>query len=122
MIKILMVFIGGGVGCVLRYFISEYTRGWSGASGFPVGTLLCNITGCFLIGLLSSMVVRMGWSSEVRLLLTVGLCGGFTTFSTFSNEGVSMLQSGNYLQYALYTSLSIILGLLAVISAVALQH
>ncbi len=122
MIKLLMVFIGGGVGSVLRYLISECTRGWSSASGFPVGTLLCNIAGCFLIGLLTGMVTRMGWSTEVRLLLTVGLCGGFTTFSTFSNEGLSMLQTGQYLQYALYTSLSIGLGLLAVWSAIALQH
>ncbi len=117
-----MVFIGGGVGSVLRYLISEYTRGWGNASGFPVGTLLCNIVGCFLIGLFAGMVTRMGWSTEVRLLLTVGLCGGFTTFSTFSNEGMSMLQTGQYLQYAIYTSLSIGLGLLALWSAIALQH
>lgn len=112
--KLLLIFIGGGAGSVLRYLLSLLSNGWWSLGGFPVGTFLCNVIGCFLIGLFNSLASSMGWSSDVRLMLTVGLCGGFTTFSTFSNEGLAMLSSGNYIMYGLYLVLSIVVGLLAV--------
>lgn len=121
MIKLLFVFLGGGCGSVLRYLISTMAvesrfamRQPLVSDAFPVGTLICNVAGCFLIGMFNALASRLGWSGEVRLLFTVGLCGGFTTFSTFSNECLSLLQSGNYMVYALYLVLSIILGLVAV--------
>lgn len=113
---ILLVFLGGGAGSVLRYLLSLLFAQVSTNYSFPVGTFLCNIFGCFLIGLFNSMTMRMGWGTDVRLMLTVGLCGGFTTFSTFSNEGIAMLQSGNYAMYAIYVVLSIIMGAAAVMA------
>jgi len=96
--------------------------GINGTCHFPIGTLLCNILGCLLIGLFNGLSARFGWSSEARLMLTVGLCGGFTTFSTFSNEGLSLLQTGSYGTYTLYATLSIILGIGAVLLGAAISH
>lgn len=112
--KLLLIFIGGGAGSVLRYLLSLFSNGMWSIGGFPVGTFMCNVLGCFLIGLFNSLAATMGWSSDLRLMLTVGLCGGFTTFSTFSNEGMALLSSGNYMMYGLYLVLSIVIGLLAV--------
>lgn len=114
MTLLLRIFIGGGVGSVLRYAIGLLTSQWGYVGKFPLATFVCNILGCFLIGLFNAYAQKMQWDADMRLMLTVGLCGGFTTFSTFSNEGLAMLQSGNYGLYALYVALSIIGGLLAV--------
>lgn len=124
MIKLLFVFLGGGCGSVLRYLISTLAVDSRLAvrlplvpDALPVGTLICNVVGCFLIGMFNALSARLGWSGEVRLLLTVGLCGGFTTFSTFSNECLSLLQSGNYMVYGIYLVLSVVLGLLVVLAS-----
>ena len=116
--ELLYVFIGGGAGSVLRFLISIYWRHLQldpryAHATLPWPTLVANITGCFLIGLFYSYSERWGLTPETRLLLTTGLCGGFTTFSTFSYEGLTLIQSGMYGTYALYLALSIILGLLA---------
>lgn len=113
----LMVFIGGGAGSVLRYLLSLLMANIASCA-FPVGTFLCNIFGCFLIGLFNALAGTMGWENDTRLMLTVGLCGGFTTFSTFSNEGLAMLHSGNYVMYAAYLLASVVLGLLAVLAGI----
>lgn len=113
--KIILVFIGGGTGSLLRYFIGMLTARMNVCGVMPWATLTCNVFGCFLIGLFCSMAAKFGWSESTRLMLTVGLCGGFTTFSTFSSEGLAMLQTGNHGMYAIYVVLSIGLGLLAVI-------
>ena len=99
---------------MLRYSAGLATSRLSAGEAMPWATLTCNIVGCFLIGLFYGLSARCGWSEETRLMLTVGLCGGFTTFSTFSNEGLAMIQAGDYGMYALYTVLSIGLGLPAV--------
>lgn len=114
------MFIGGGTGSVLRFLISMLWRHLSlhpryASIVFPWPTLIVNVLGCFLIGLLYHYAERWGWSVEVRLMLTVGLCGGFTTFSTFTYEGLALLNEGNYAVYAMYLVLSITLGLLAVV-------
>lgn len=114
MLRLVLVFLGGGCGSLLRYAISIFSASWNSATHFPIGTLICNIAGCLLIGFFNAMAGRMGMNADMRLMLTVGLCGGFTTFSTFSNEGLSLLQQGAYTTYALYTFLSIVLGLLFV--------
>ena len=109
MIKdILLVGIGSFVGGMLRYLVSLMMK-WGG-NGFPWATFTVNILGCLLIGLL------WGWGSrslspQLMLLLSVGLCGGFTTFSTFSRESLALLQGGSYLLFALYVAGSIVLGI-----------
>ncbi len=114
MIKnILLVAFGGAVGSVLRYLVSKWLQEASSAA-FPVGTLVVNVVGCLLIGLIYGTSDRWGISGPMRLLLTVGFCGGFTTFSTFMNESLSLMRADNLLPLALYASLSVGLGLVAV--------
>ena len=106
------IFIGGGLGSVFRVFISNYTQKLFNVSGFPLGTFLVNIIGCFLIGVLSSYFLKV--NSDLKFLLITGFCGGFTTFSTFSAENVSLWQNGDYITLVLYSLLSIVIGFLAV--------
>lgn len=114
MIKnILLVAFGGAVGSVLRYLVSKWLQEASSAA-FPVGTLVVNVVGCSLIGLIYGASDRWDISGDMRLLLTVGFCGGFTTFSTFMNESLSLMRADNLLSLALYASLSVGLGLVAV--------
>lgn len=82
---------------------------------FPWATLAVNVADSFLIGLFYALSSRFNLSQEARLLLTTGLCGGFTTFSTFSNEVVVLLKQGSYGMSAIYVGLSIVLGLAAVL-------
>ncbi|MFA6403522.1 MAG: fluoride efflux transporter CrcB [Salinivirgaceae bacterium] len=114
MLKILLI-IGSGsfIGGVSRYLTSRYIHN-SILSAFPFGTFAVNILGSFLIGLFYGMSERGGlMNDEWRIFLTVGFCGGFTTFSTFSNENLSMLRDGNFFYVALYAGLSVFLGLMA---------
>lgn len=121
--NLVYVFIGGGAGAVLRYLVSE---GWkhfqvSSITMFPWPTLIVNVLGCFLIGLFYTNSAQWGMSAEVRLLLTTGLCGGFTTFSTLGWESLNLLQSGMYGTFALYVTLSIVLGICAALIAVLIK-
>ena len=111
----LLIFTGSGVGGVLRYFMQKYFID-VGYTGFPAGTFVVNITGCFLIGLFYALAQKNNLlNPEWLLLLTTGFCGGFTTFSTFANENMNLLRNGDYFYFTLYISLSIILGIGAVI-------
>ena len=116
MIKsILIVGCGSFVGGALRYLISTLMKNES-ASSFPIGTLLVNILGCFLIGVIYGLFVRYSTTSHMLcLLLTTGFCGGFTTFSTFANESLQMLQAGNVGGFIGYVAASVILGILLVL-------
>lgn len=117
---LLLVGIGGAGGSILRYLVSFYTQK-SVSSGFPYGTLVVNLLGCLLIGLIFGVSERFQWfSEEWRMFLAVGFCGGFTTFSAFALENVKLLQAGNYSFFLLYTSISILLGLFAVVGGMAI--
>jgi fluoride exporter len=108
--NMLYVFLGGGIGSALRYALFLMIP----VTTFPYATFVVNILGSFLIGwLLSFYNSSSAMSSSIFLLLTTGLCGGFTTFSTFSKEGFLMIQQQQWLQFILYTLSSIIFCLLA---------
>ena len=93
-----------------RYLVSLAMKGIN--KGFPWATLTVNLVGCFLIGLLWGVFSKNGTEgSNWALFLTVGLCGGFTTFSTFSKEALVMLQGGNIWGFSGYVALSIIAGI-----------
>ncbi|MBR5687000.1 MAG: fluoride efflux transporter CrcB [Prevotella sp.] len=106
---ILLVGAGSFFGGIARYAVSLVYK-WGGA-GFPVGTFLVNIAGCFLIGLCMAL---LGRHAHLNLLLSVGFCGGFTTFSTFSKESLQLLEAGDYLTFILYLAGSVVLGIGAV--------
>ncbi len=115
MSKILIyVFLGGGTGSVLRYCVQMALHERIVPYSFPWATFTINILGSFLIGLFYTLSARFNLSTEVRVLLTTGLCGGFTTFSTFSNDGLIMIKQGFYGVFLLYTSVSILVGIVAV--------
>ncbi|WP_279209581.1 fluoride efflux transporter CrcB [Bacteroides nordii] len=120
--EIAYIFIGGGVGSVLRYLAQISINERMSGIGFPFswGTFIVNIAGSLLIGLFYSVSERWNLSMEMRLLLTTGLCGGFTTFSTFSNDGLSLLRGEFYGTFLLYALLSIGLGLVAVLAGGAI--
>ena len=111
--ELFLVFLGGGAGSVCRY-LASLLIGRNIASAFPWPTLSVNLFGCLLIGLLYTLSERCSLAQEYRLLLTVGLCGGFTTFSTFSNEALLLLRSGMHWQFACYVCGSVALGLAGV--------
>lgn len=108
--NLLIVGIGSFLGGMLRYLISLLMKNFCG-QGFPWATLLVNLMGCFLIGLIFGLFSRFnGVNSLWCLLLTTGFCGGFTTFSSFTNEGLQLLSSGNVWGVVFYVSASVILG------------
>jgi len=114
MFKILLI-IGSGsfLGGVLRYVISYYIQE-KFFTPFPIGTLAVNITGCLLIGIIFGLSdSRNLFSYEMRVFLSIGLCGGFTTFSTFSNETIALLRDGEFFYAITYISVSLFICLLS---------
>ncbi len=117
---LLVVAVGGAVGSVGRYLM-QLAVARHFIHPFPLGTLLVNVLGCLLIGLFYALAEKGTIASpEIRLLLTTGLCGGFTTFSTFSYESLNLLENGQYGLMALYVVGSVLLGLLATFGGVGL--
>ena len=107
------IFIGSGLGGVLRYAIQLILHERIVAYSFPWATFAVNILGCFLIGLFYALSSRLNLSNELRLFLTAGLCGGFTTFSTFGNDALALIRQGDALIGLIYICLSVVLGVLA---------
>lgn len=108
--NIAVVGAGSFIGGAVRYLISLAMKGVG--KGFPWATLAVNVLGCFLIGLLWGFFSRTsGESSNLSLFLTVGVCGGFTTFSTFSKEALVMLQAGNVWGFVAYVGVSVAAGI-----------
>jgi len=117
---ILLVAVGGAVGSVARYLMAssiQTATGWA----FPLGTVLVNILGCFLIGILYVLLVaRPDPRQDLRALLMVGVMGGFTTFSSFSLETVTMAMNGNFGGATLNVVISVVACLVGTILGVTL--
>ena len=108
--NILAVGAGSFIGGAARYIVSLAMKGIG--KGFPWATLAVNLVGCLMIGLLSGLLSRnAAENTSWGLFLTVGLCGGLTTFSTFSKEALAMLQTGQIWGFASYIALSILAGI-----------
>lgn len=108
-VNLLLIALGGATGSVLRYLLQQ---AWN-VDRFPFGTFAVNVLGCFLIGILWAQTNSHAMREEGRLLLATGFCGGFTTFSAFSYEGNRLLGEGKIFVFFLYTSASVVAGLLA---------
>ena len=117
----LAIFIGGGAGSLARYGLHK----WLGISekGFPVGTLAANIAACLLLGIIATWAAKKtDLDPALRNLLMVGFCGGFSTFSTFSNESFVLFQNEKSLMALAYIAASVVLCLLAVWVGSYLAH
>ncbi|WP_204345584.1 fluoride efflux transporter CrcB [Psychroserpens algicola] len=111
--QLLLVFLGGGFGSVLRYVIGKFLN--NPENGIPYGTFAANILGSLLIGIILGLAAKNDTlNSNQTLLLATGFCGGFTTFSTFAYENHLLLKSGDFSSFAIYTIASFIIGFLAV--------
>lgn len=118
MAKLICIAIGGGLGSILRYFVGGFVqRWWDGWQGwfFPAGTIVINVTGCLAIGFLYALFSGpVALREEYRLGLTVGLLGGFTTFSTFGLETFHLISDGRQMLAIANVLVSCVLGILAV--------
>ncbi|AUC82203.1 fluoride efflux transporter CrcB [Lacinutrix sp. Bg11-31] len=111
--NILLVFVGGGFGSVLRYLLGNYLNNTQ--NGIPYGTFAANILGSLLIGIILGLALKNNTLSQNHtLLLATGFCGGFTTFSSFAYENHVFLKAGDFTSFALYTIASFVIGFLAV--------
>jgi CrcB protein len=111
--QLLLVFVGGGFGSVLRFVSGKCLN--NSENGIPSGTFAANILGSLLIGVILGLAAKNDTLTQNQtLLLATGFCGGFTTFSTFAYENHVFLKSGDFTSFALYTIASFIVGFLAV--------
>lgn len=122
MTHILLVAAGGAIGSVLRYLVGLWTLRSFGPA-FPWGTLTVNITGSFLIGVLAEAIARkFGASVEMRVFLITGILGGYTTFSAFSLDAMTLLERGEPVTALIYVASSVLLSALAVFAGLALMR
>ncbi|UZE97865.1 fluoride efflux transporter CrcB [Alkalimarinus alittae] len=120
MFQVMAIALGGALGALSRYAVIGLVTSWLGKT-FPFGTLLVNILGSFLMGILYVIVVqKMHLSPELKSILVVGFLGAFTTFSTFSLEAFSFISQGQLLSAVTYILSSVILCILAVWAGVSL--
>lgn len=111
--EILLVGLGGGVGSIVRYLSSIFINKYN-PSSFPWATFTVNIIGCLLIGLIIGIISKNNLSNEIKLLFVGGFCGGYTTFSTFAVENITLIQTNHISLSILYMAGSVIFGLLSV--------
>ncbi|HMH17175.1 MAG TPA: fluoride efflux transporter CrcB [Burkholderiales bacterium] len=118
----LAVAIGGAIGSVARYLVGHGSAKFLGLA-FPWGTLIINIAGSFLIGVFAeSFALRWDAPQAVRVFLTVGICGGFTTFSTFSLDAYLLLERGEFWSAAAYVIGSVVLSIGALVAGLHLMR
>ena len=120
--QVLIVFIGGGLGTVMRFLTSKILP-YSG-KGFPWSTFSANMIGCLIIGVVTGYFLRniSENQSEWILFATIGFCGGFTTFSSFANENFLLLREDNYIIMLIYSILSVLSGILMIYLGIMLER
>lgn len=120
--RILLIAIFGAVGTLTRYGLQGIVQIRSGGA-FPYGTLLINLTGCFLLGLIGQFTLnRMLISPDWRVAITVGFFGGYTTFSSFGWETAKMLEDGEWLRATTYVVASVFVGLFLSVAGIRLAN
>ncbi len=111
--QLLLVFLGGGLGSVLRYLIGKTLN--TDTTSFPVGTFTANVLGSLLIGFVLGLALKNSTITQNQtLLIATGFCGGLTTFSSFAHENYVLLKSGDLLSLVLYSTFTFIAGIIAV--------
>ena len=111
--QLILVFLGGGIGSSLRYWIGKHLNSYE--TGIPYGTFAANIAGSLIIGIILGLALKNNSLSQNTILfLATGFCGGFTTFSTFAYENHVFLKAGDFMSFALYTCGSFVIGFAAV--------
>lgn len=115
MLKLItLVGLGGAIGSIGRFIASQTIQRFLFTTGFPYGTLVVNVAGCLIIGVVYGLSERFNWlTPEWRIFLTTGICGGFTTFSTFSYESVALIRDYELLYAAMNIAGSVIIGFAA---------
>lgn len=122
MVQALLVAGGGAIGSLLRYYVGQWALRLAGPA-FPWGTLTVNVVGCFVIGVFAELILRrFDASPELRLLLITGFLGGFTTFSAFSLDAISLFERGAAVSGAVYILASVGLSMAAVMAGLALMR
>jgi fluoride exporter len=121
-LRVLLIAIFGAVGTLTRYGLQGAVQVRTGGA-FPYGTLLINLTGCFLLGLLGQFTMnRMIISPDWRVAMTVGFFGGYTTFSSFGWETAKMLEDGEWLRATTYVTASVVVGLFLSVAGIRLAN
>jgi CrcB protein len=121
-LRLALIAIFGAAGTLLRYGIQSALQIGTGAT-FPWGTLLINLTGCFLLGLIGQMTLnKMMISPDWRVAITVGFFGGYTTFSSFGWETAKMLEEGRWIPATSYVTASVAIGLLLSVAGIRLAN
>jgi fluoride exporter len=119
-LRLLWIAIFGAIGTLARYGLQGVVQIRTGST-FPYGTLLINLTGCFLLGLIGQFTLnRMVISPDWRVAIAVGFFGGYTTFSSFGWETAKMLEDGEWLRAATYVGASVVFGLLLSVAGIRL--
>lgn len=120
--KIFLIALFGAVGTLARYGLQGVVQIRTGGA-FPYGTLLVNLSGCFLLGLLGQLTLnRMLVSADLRMAIAVGFFGGYTTFSSFGWETAKMLEDGEWLRASTYVGASVIAGLMLSVAGIRLAN
>jgi len=123
MLNLLLIGLGGFIGSIARYGLGQGVMHWSPAMRFPLGTFVVNILGCLVIGLLAGVVDKQShFSQEAKLFLFTGLLGGFTTFSAFGLETITLMRRDEWAIALLYATGSVVIGLLAVWTGMKAMH
>ncbi len=109
--KLVYIFLGGGLGSIFRYLLSTLNY-----SKFPLGTQMANCLSCLIVGIIGTLFLEKTINNpETKAFILIGFCGGFSTFSTFSNELLAFLKNEEWLNFLLYFSTTMILGVASIL-------